>query len=449
MKASDIVKQLVIEIPKHTSLFSSSVAISSLTFAGSTVTAITGAAHGLTTGDYVTIEGALFKNEITSLTSTDDIAYATTSVPHDLTEEWQDTATISGADQSEYNGDKTLLSANTRSTFTYEISGSPASPATGTIYLEENRIDTFNGRYEITVIDPTAFTYETNKDLSTVAGGTPVVYTSARIAPVVDIQAAIDAYTEQNIDKYWAFVVIGEATISRDRAIDNDAAMLITRAESVKMLEIENMSIYVFIPTVDEIAGAHARDAIDDIYPAFLKCIGGYKPPTYLAQTRFSGITPESHAMFAYNKAFYIHEFRWQCVRNISTGDLLPISNTRAFRDADLRFLNDFNEIIMSVNVNIDDGAGEVPFETYMYNLSKLLWTRCDDSSGTTAVDKSGNSNNGAYEGTFTLNEDSLLNDDDNTSVLLGVDGKINYGNIADISGIGTSGYIIKFAEKY
>lgn len=357
MKASDIVKQLVIEIPKHTSLFSSSVTVSSLTYAATTVTAITSAAHGLSTGDYVTIEGALFKNEITSLTSTDGIAYATTSVPHDLTEGWQDTIAISGADQSEYNGDKTLLSADTRSTFTYDISGSPAGPASGTIYLEENRIDTFNGRYEITVIDTTTFTYETNKTLSTVAGGTPVIYTGARIAPVVDIQAAIDAYTEQNIDKYWAFVVIGEATISRDRAIDNDAAMLITRAESVKMLEIENMSIYVFIPTVDMIAGAQARDAIDDIYPAFLKCIGGYKPPTYLEQSRFSGITPESHSMFAYNKAFYIHEFRWQCVRNISTDDLLPISNTRAFRDADLRFLNYFNEIIMSVNVNLDDDA--------------------------------------------------------------------------------------------
>lgn len=47
---------------------------------------------------------------------------------------------------------------------------------------------------------------------------------------------------------------------------------------------------------------------------------------------------------------------------------------------------------------------------------SSLLWTRCDDVSGTVALDDSGNSNNGIYEGTFTLNQDGLLKDNKNST---------------------------------
>jgi hypothetical protein len=39
---------------------------------------------------------------------------------------------ISGASQAAYNGTKTILSVATNS-FTYEVTGSPATPATGTI----------------------------------------------------------------------------------------------------------------------------------------------------------------------------------------------------------------------------------------------------------------------------------------------------------------------------
>lgn len=69
------------------------VSVSSITRASQVATVTTASAHGFTTGDYVTMAGAA---------------------------------------QSEYNGE-VQITVTGATTFTYTVSGSPASPATGTI----------------------------------------------------------------------------------------------------------------------------------------------------------------------------------------------------------------------------------------------------------------------------------------------------------------------------
>jgi len=101
MKASDIIIQLHSELPKHTELFSTNIALSSLTFSGGVVTATTSSAHGLSTNDTVVIQDALSPNPLPSLTSSEGIATATTLGNHDLTENFPDgpdsTVNITGA----------------------------------------------------------------------------------------------------------------------------------------------------------------------------------------------------------------------------------------------------------------------------------------------------------------------------------------------------------------
>src|ERR1051326_122456 len=46
-----------------------------------------------------------------------------------------DKVKISGADQTEYNGTQTIVTVPTSDTFTFTVSGTPASPATGTIVI--------------------------------------------------------------------------------------------------------------------------------------------------------------------------------------------------------------------------------------------------------------------------------------------------------------------------
>ena len=71
--------------------------------------------------------------EPVSLNSTGGIATLITDKPHNLTT--GQTANIFGFDQSEYNGDKVITVVDDN-TFTFAVSGTPASPATGTGYYQ-------------------------------------------------------------------------------------------------------------------------------------------------------------------------------------------------------------------------------------------------------------------------------------------------------------------------
>ncbi len=80
-------------------------------------------------------------------------------------------------------------------------------------------------------------------------------------------------------------------------------------------------------------------------------------------------------------------------------------------------------------------------FSNYLLSTNPDQWLRLGDSSGSVASDSSGNSKDGSYEGTFTLNQDSLVANDSTTSVLLGSDGKVNLGDITTFANAGTLGY--------
>lgn len=69
---------------------------------------------------------------VTSITSTGGVALVTTAGLHGLTT--NDVVTIWGWDQPQYNGTFTVTVLTT-TTFTYPISGTPASPATGGLVI--------------------------------------------------------------------------------------------------------------------------------------------------------------------------------------------------------------------------------------------------------------------------------------------------------------------------
>ena len=88
-------------------------------------------------------------------------------------------------------------------------------------------------------------------------------------------------------------------------------------------------------------------------------------------------------------------------------------------------------------------------FAEYLASLGTLQWLRVGEAMGTVASDSSGNANDGSYEGTFTLAQTGLVNDDSDTAVLLGSDGKVNLGDITVFENADTLGYDIRIVEKY
>jgi len=355
VKASDVILQLAAVLPSVSTLFSDSIAVASLSLTGSTVTAVTAGAHGLTTGDSVTITGALSPNAITSLTRVNDIATAVTTDNHDLTEGFQENVTIIGADQAAYNGDNKLLTVPNRKTFTYQVTGSPATPATGSIFLLENKRASYNGRFVITVTGATTFTYEITTTPGSPAGGSPVVHTEIRISGAATPERAVDAYTRQDLNELWAFVVVDDTEVSRDRALTNDSNVTLGVPGSNRIRLIENFSVYIITPSVSSIAGREERDLMDDVAKCIYSSLVGVVLPSNLSCDRRFIVTANGDGFFAYSGSYYIHRFTFQTVKDIVTDDIFVSADDVAFRDIQLTTLNSFDEVLTDVTANLDD----------------------------------------------------------------------------------------------
>lgn len=76
---------------------------------------------------------------VSSLTESSGTATATTSEAHGYKRNM--VVTIAGADQSDYNGSQTILTVPSTTTFTFAVSNSPTSPATGTITSVRQNIE--------------------------------------------------------------------------------------------------------------------------------------------------------------------------------------------------------------------------------------------------------------------------------------------------------------------
>lgn len=344
MKASDVIAQLRAVLPTLSNDFCDSVAVTSLTRAGSTVTATTTTNHGLTTGEYVTITGAYEGNLITSLTRSGTTATAVTTTDHDLTAMGAgqaitypfNQATISGATETEYNGLSTVAGVPNRRTFTYTVTGDPSSPATGTPALLQ---DTgYNGRFAVTVTGLKTFTYEITTTPVSPALGTIYAKKGARVSGAVSLDRAIRGYTEQGASSLWAFVVIGDINISKSRDTLTDATQAASKQDEWRQRIIEPFSVYVFIPATTSISARPERDKAEDVRAYLYQSLLGVVFPTTLDCPTWSQVTATGDRFVGESSenAFYVHEYRFERMVDVTYGDTALPSNTNAFRDFNL-----------------------------------------------------------------------------------------------------------------
>jgi hypothetical protein len=350
MKISDIITQLLRVLPFKTNYFSDEVSVT-LSFSGGTVTATSPTAHGLSTGDFTSISGALFPTQITSITRVGNTATVTTTTDHDLTEQYHTAVEIVGADQSEYNGTKTLLRVLNRRTFTYTVTGDPATPATGTMFLNEDRLG-YNGYFQITKVSNAVFTYTIAQTPFGSSSG--VSRSKNRISGGITYERLVDAYTAKESEELWCFVVPQPTSIGRDLSVRGDPIAQITPGTAIRVTEIEAFSIYIFIPSKD-ISGISAYDLSDEVVPMIYSALLGYMPPSGLGEERTAGVTITGHGFREYSTAFYSHFMDFQLVRTIRNNDTFINDTSVAFRDIQLTELNDFDEALTVAQVDLDE----------------------------------------------------------------------------------------------
>lgn len=362
MKSSDIIKQLQEVLPAITDLFSDRISITSLTRSGTTVTATTATAHGKSTSDIVIVSGAKSPTTISNLTFLDGIATAITATPHDLTLLFQDgiandnpLVMVSGATQSEYNGANPLLTVPNRNEFTYTVTGTPTSPATGTPLLLESFNTGYNGRQEITVTSTTTFTYEITQTPNSPAQGTILANIGVRVSGAITVDAAKSAYTKKGANKLWVFVILGDVTANKDRNVLSDATAMMEKGSDPRQRVLMPFGVVVFAPATTEIAGMNARDSMEDVRPLLFKSLLKVRFSTGLeSETRY-GVVYESDAFSEYNGAYYMHQFVFSTMTDVIDEDMVDPDFSVAFRNVELRYLDEFGTVELTANVNLDE----------------------------------------------------------------------------------------------
>ena len=371
IKAQTIIEQMQLVLPTKTSLFSNAnITLSSLSYSGGIVTGTTVLPHGLQSGNYITIANAKTPIDVTSITFTANpgisavggIVTVITATNHDYTEGFGYTCEIVGATPSDYNGVFNIINVPNRRTFTYAILTNPSS-ATGSIQVLNVNANGYNGYQQIIVTSATTFTYSTTLVLGTPAQGTCVARSGFRISGAISVDRIKQAYTAQGAAKAWAFVVLGDNIASKDRNVSTDAVNTLGPGDEYRQRMISPFSVYVFLPCVDEIAGRNVRDTMEDVRIALYRTLLRVRFESVLVEADVYSCTANGDRYIDYTGAYYIHEFMFETVCDITIGDTVDPSENVAFRNLNLYFENpnetDGDDIIMeTVDVDLDD----VPF---------------------------------------------------------------------------------------
>lgn len=450
MKTEELVNQLKAILPRYTDDFTTNLSVSSLTQTAGTATATTAAAHGLSVGKKVLIVGAKVPLTITSLTRVGNYALAITSGKHPLIR-GNTTVEISGANQSDYNGTKTLYtdknhflsaplidiesitisgttatvttktahgyvnnanvevqifgatnenynklttldSVPSDTTFTYtvygatenavslqslqckqlinaytfifEVSGSPATPATGTITQLTTYKDGYNG-YKTVVSVPTSttFTFACTSTLGSPAQGTISARFDPCITGAVDYERAA-AMFQSDVDSgqanKWAVVVLGEETTSKNQKNTGDGISNNLNGESIKENFYQNATVYIFIPcgkSNDELLYALTKDRAYSYKPNIFKALLGFKPSSNLGLIKYSSLISVSNGMFLFNGSYYVHQYTFQANGWFNQGDGIEPDDVFAFRTFDFDVLDNegFETSVMEIDGDVDE----------------------------------------------------------------------------------------------
>lgn len=344
MKTNNVVTQLKRIVPRYTTLFHDTVALSSLTLTGNLATAISSAKHGLSTGQEVTISGVETRTPIvaTEAGETNLLRYFETGAPQDLTTGNPRTPTVRfiGFTDSAWNDEHELVAVPNRNVFQVKTATvlSPPTLNGAERLLEPYRVDGPNGLHLVTALSPSSFTFPGEFIAGTYTPINGRVSSAPRISAAVDIdRAATIARTPiGGRQVHWMFVVPEDATVIKDRNSDTDAVATALPGQDYRQRIIDNFTVAIFAPCATELDASRQLDICrHDLQQPLLASLYGVVFPTGLSceskiRTMFRG-----HSVLDYQKAWMIYGYQFQAIYDIESNDAFFSDSDRAFRDLD------------------------------------------------------------------------------------------------------------------
>lgn len=351
MSPSEIVNQLRATLPRYTDLFTTNIANTAISVVSNIATATTPSAHGLVTGNAVLIANAVTPNSIASVSSSGLLFTFETAVNHDLTLGEQETVTLSGFTDPNWNGTFTLQAVPNRKQFVVQSTNSLPVLNSAEV-LNEILTSGINGIFEITVTSTTEFTFTTTSRDTT---STVTIKSRPRITAVPDVDELARQYTEQEPNDLWAFVIPSPITASKDRSVKSDRINSRTAADDKRSNYSQNFSVYVLVPTQKQYSALEAMDiCYQQLLFPFTKSLVGFKPTSPLTEQSVYIVTLLGSSNAGYNRATYTHQYDFEFAFDLVNNDAVePISN-QAFRDIPSTFLAGTDEPLTGT-LNLDE----------------------------------------------------------------------------------------------
>ncbi len=328
-------------LPRLTGLFSDSVAVSAEIVTGTPqVLSVVEPAHGLSVGKVVVFADGKIDNKISNVQlfadPAGDILRFTTTSSHDLTLDYSGQILLNGFTDTNLNGLFTLVGVPSRTTF--EIAYSTLPTLNGNEVLREDWEIGINGVFKIDrVVDVDTYEIDLTGKPIYYPGTVPVLVrvTSMRMSVSLDADRANAGYTkETDPDKLWLYVVMGDATASKNRSIKTDAVNDVTSQNTSDVLMINTFSILVFFPTHKEtLGGGASQRAWEEIYLYMLAVGSGAKFESF---GRYDSLTTLIfHGSSIYNNGYYVHAYVFEYNNKYTQeqGFLTNFIESRAFRD--------------------------------------------------------------------------------------------------------------------
>lgn len=324
-------------IPRHTSLFSTSLAVDSITVTdGGSVVIATTAAHGVPVGSSiaVSITDADTPNPITAA-DVDDAGNVviTTQYPHSLTttpdvnllDQYSQLAKLAGFTSGLINGNRQIVDVPDRYRFVAKPGGAVSDPVTlnGAEVLFERLEQELVGWHSVVATGTHELSFATpagvNRDY--VAFG-PIVVTDIRIWGALDGETALAQYTaadaDVTLDKPVMFVT-PQPVRRRGQGVN-----YLTSGSDNRMMVEDGFVVLVLIPSHETSAHVAASDlAHGTIFSAVMRTFHGLKlsRSEFMSAGDFRATFEEHRGGRVTNKAIYAHEYTFAMPAEITSCD--------------------------------------------------------------------------------------------------------------------------------
>lgn len=357
MKIKDIVNQLHILLPKYTSLFSNVLAISSINVTTTLATIVTTDAHDFEAGEAVSIANVVLNTPISGVSQDGLLFTFTTSIDHDLNFTDDQNITIAGFTDSAWNDSFVLKAVANRTSFTVQSANTIPTLNSNEI-LEEMRVDGINGLRSITVVNSTTFTISGTFIAGEYTGGS--VNVDIRIAGSATLERAEQQYTEKSTDEFWAFVVMNDIDVSKDRNTRNDGVSTKDAGSDMRQRILDGFTINIFVNATEDMAATDVLDTCrHDLLRPIMRSVLGAKFDTGLTENnKFKVVlTGAGIGDGGYSKAILIYTYAFELPYDLTQCDGVEELNTRAFRNINYtqQIGGDDTTDMTVTNINLDE----------------------------------------------------------------------------------------------